>query len=188
MSLYFSRLCLCLCLLTAFASQVALAQTDPLDPLADDTSVETKKEKSDAPEVKDPDAALKKVVDEKREATEKRLNRLQSAMQEYADIEDAVSSASSLFLEAMNKYYMAHSAALDAYQTAEASGDKKQTKKTGKAVIKIRKGLLKVIKKVNKKLKPLKKLEAKLAKQAAEDAKEDAKKAENGAPKSPMAK
>ncbi|MEE2757892.1 MAG: hypothetical protein VYA30_14645 [Myxococcota bacterium] len=157
-------------------SQPVLAETDPLDPLADDTAVETKKEKAQAPAVKDPDPALKKMVDEARETTEKRLNRLQSAVQEYADIEEAVGSASNLFLEAMNTYYMTHSAALDAYQTAEASGDQKATKKTGKAVVKIRKNLLKVITKVNKSLKKLKKLEKKLAKQAAEEAKEDAKK------------
>ena len=123
-----NRIFICLFFLVTCLAQTVLAQADPLDPLADDAPVAEEK-KATAPAVKDPDAALKKAVDEKRQDTEKRLNRLQSAMQEYADIEEAVSAASTMFLNAMNQYYMEHSTALDAYQTADASGDQKATKK-----------------------------------------------------------
>jgi hypothetical protein len=127
-------------------------------------------------EDKDPDPKLAAQVTETRKKTEDRLNRLQTASQKFADIEDAVNAASQILMAAMNQYFGQHGSALSAYQMAERSGNAAEAKKEAKRVVQIRKTFLVGLKNANKKLDKLKKLEAKLAKQAEQEDKETAKK------------
>ena len=159
-----------------FSPSLVSAQTGSLSDLEAEAALAGKKEEAPAADTaKDPDPKLAKQVKLERKATEARLNRLQTAAQDFADIEESVNRASNLMLGAMNAFFMKHGSSLNDYQAAAAAGDEKKMKKLGKAVIKIRKTFLKKLKKTNRILDKLKKLEAKLAKQAAEEAAEDSK-------------
>ena len=157
-----------------FSCSVALAEVDPLDPLAGDAAEAVPKQAKKETQ-KDPFPGLEKKVEEGRKALGERLNLLQSAAQKFADVEEKIMKASQLYMEAMDAYDTNHGQAINDYRSAESSGDKKAVAKAKKSVAKARKAFLKSIAKVNKGLNKLKKLEAKLAKQAAKEDAEDAK-------------
>ena len=160
-------------LLSLLGSPILWAQTGDLEAEA---ALAGKQEAPPPSEEKqDPDPKLAKRVEVERKTTELRLNRLQTAAQDFADIEESVNRASQLMLGAMNTFFMKHGNTLSEYRMAAAAGEEKKMKKLGKAVIKIRKTFLKSLKKANRILDKLKKLEAKLMKQAAEEVEDDAK-------------
>ncbi|MEE2789350.1 MAG: hypothetical protein VX589_18575, partial [Myxococcota bacterium] len=147
---------LSLVFLATFCGLAVQAHAQEGDPLAAEAALlEQKAEQKVQDTDKDPDIKLLKKTDKARNEMEARLNTLQSTGQKFVDIEEGINGLSQKFLEATDKYYGAHSEALDAFQTAEGAGDKKAAKKAGKSVIKIRKTLLRRLKKMEKGFKKL---------------------------------